>query len=169
MRDSCRGVSGRGAKVVAMENNESKSVILFDGVCNLCNGWVQFVLKRDSKNTFLCASLQSKAAQNLMRKLNLSPNDFDSIIVIDKSIYHIKSTAALNVARSLGGIWSLFYTFIIIPQSWRDKVYDFVAKNRYYYFGQLSQCMVPEPDILCRFLDYRETSLDYIRDAKDGK
>jgi len=92
-----------------MENNESKSVILFDGVCNLCNGWVQFVLKRDSKKTFLFASLQSTAAQKLRRNINLPLNDFDSIILVEGSMYYIKSTAALRVARSLGGIWPLFF------------------------------------------------------------
>jgi len=144
-------------EVIPLENTEGKHVILFDGVCNLCNGWVTFVLKRDVKGQFSFASLQSKAGQNIIRHFSLFPDDLDSIILIEGSSYHRKSTAVLRIARTLSGIWAVMYMFIIVPRSWRDKVYDVVAKNRYRWFGKVERCMVPEGHIRDRFLDWNGT------------
>jgi predicted DCC family thiol-disulfide oxidoreductase YuxK len=142
-----------GSIWIPMKNNKAENVILFDGVCNLCNGWVRFVLERDHKRNFLFASLQSDIAQSLARQFNFALTDFDSIILIENPTYSIKSEAALKILKGLGGVWSLFSIFTILPQSWRDSIYDFVAKNRYRWFGKLERCMVPTPDMRSRFLD----------------
>jgi predicted DCC family thiol-disulfide oxidoreductase YuxK len=136
-----------------MQSTKSKNIILFDGVCNLCNGFVNFVVKRDRKGVFVFASLQSETAKKLMEQFNLSPTDFDSIILIKESSYYIKSEAALKIAKELSCVWPFFYIFIILPQGWRDKIYDFIVKNRYRWFGQLEQCMIPSDDLRGRFLD----------------
>jgi predicted DCC family thiol-disulfide oxidoreductase YuxK len=136
-----------------MQNNKTQAVILFDGVCNLCNSLVRFVIERDPGGAFLFASLQSEPALKLVRKFGLSLTDFDSIILIEGSTYSIKSEAALRIAKRLRGIWSLFYIFIVIPKSWRDKVYDFVAQNRYRWFGKSDQCPVLTSNIDRRFLN----------------
>lgn len=129
-----------------------KPVILFDGVCNLCNGAVQFVVKRDKKKMFRFASLQSESGQELLNKFNLPTDDFGSFVLITGDNYLIKSSAALNVLKGLGGLWQMFYAFIIVPKPLRDFVYDLVAKSRYKIFGQNNTCMMPTPELRQRFL-----------------
>jgi len=128
-------------------------VILFDGVCNLCNRSVNFILKRDSGKIYKFASLQSDAAINIFSKHNLNLDKFDTIVLIkDQKVYQ-KSNAILEVTRSLGGLWPLLYVFKLIPRFLRDALYDYIAKNRYSWFGKSDQCRVPTPDLKERFLE----------------
>lgn len=128
-------------------------VILFDGVCNLCNGVVQFIIKQDRKKVFWFASLQSGFGQKVLKKFCLSGDSFDSFILFDKNKMYTKSTAALMVARQLPGGWKLLLVFIIVPPLIRNAVYDFIAKNRYNWFGKRASCLIPSPALQSRFLD----------------
>jgi predicted DCC family thiol-disulfide oxidoreductase YuxK len=134
-----------------MNNNER--IILFDGVCNLCNGSVQFVIKKDTEAKFKYASLQSASGQALLKKFNLPLEQFDSFIYIKGSQVFQRSAGALNVLKDLGGFWKLLYGFIIIPPFLRDAVYNYIAKNRYKFFGKRESCMIPTPELKKRFLD----------------
>lgn len=125
-----------------MTETNNKSIILFDGVCNLCNSSVQFILKRDYKKQFLFASLQSDAATKLLLQLNYKNNDLNSIVLIEGNKIYTKSTAALKIAKKLNLIWNWLYVFIIIPKRLRDFIYDFIAKNRYKWFGKRDICIV---------------------------
>lgn len=131
---------------------EHKHIILFDGVCNLCNGAVQFVIKRDPQATFSFAALQSEAGQTLLKKFDLSTDDFDTFVYIRGSECFTKSTAALKVCKKLGRLWQLLYAFIIIPPVIRDALYNVVVRNRYKWFGERETCMVPRTELQNRFL-----------------
>ena len=129
-------------------------VVLFDGVCNLCNGAVQFILDRDPAGTFRFASLQSERAAALLRAHGLEPpaGDPESMVLIDGGRVYERSSAALRIARRLRGGWSLLYALVIVPRALRDAVYRVVARNRYRWFGKSDQCRVPTPELRARFL-----------------
>ncbi|MCC6288665.1 MAG: thiol-disulfide oxidoreductase DCC family protein [Chitinophagaceae bacterium] len=127
-------------------------IILFDGVCNLCNSSIQFVLKKDKKKQFYFTSLQSNAGQQLLKQYQLSPNKFDSFVLIENNKAYTRSTAALRVVKKLSGLWPLLYIFIIIPPFIRNTVYDWVARNRYKWFGKSESCMLPTPELNARFV-----------------
>jgi predicted DCC family thiol-disulfide oxidoreductase YuxK len=128
-------------------------VILFDGVCNFCNGAINLVLKQDRHDQFRFAPLQSVAGQQLLRQHQLPVNDFESfVLVMDGKIYQ-KSTAALKVMRRLPWVWQPLQLFWIVPRPLRDAVYAFVARNRYRWFGKKESCMIPTPQMRARFLD----------------
>ena len=128
-------------------------IILFDGVCNLCNGAVQFVIKRDKKNMFRFAALQSEVGKQLISERNIDTDAIDSIILIEPGVaYYTKSTAALKIAEELKGVWSLSSILLWLPESLRNIVYDFIAKNRYKWYGKKDQCMVPTPELRDKFL-----------------
>jgi predicted DCC family thiol-disulfide oxidoreductase YuxK len=127
-------------------------IILFDGVCNFCNSAVNFTIKRDKKKIIKFAALQSEAGIQLTKKYGLPENDMRSFLLIENGEMYNKSTAALKVCRRLTGLWPLVYGFIIIPAFIRNAVYDFIAKNRYKWFGQKQECMIPTPDVRARFL-----------------
>ena len=131
---------------------EEKPVILFDGVCNLCNGSVQFILKRDKKNKFRFGSLQGNYGQQMMKKLQMPSGDMYSFILQENEKVYTRSTAALRVLKLLGGKWKLFYSFIVIPKFVRDGVYRFIAQNRYRWFGKKEECWIPDPKWNDRFL-----------------
>ncbi len=133
--------------------NNNAQIILFDGVCNLCNGFVQFLVKRDPKTKFKFASFQSTSGQTLLRKFGLPIDDFHSFVYIKGNNYFIKSAAGLNVLKDMGGVWQLFYVFILVPKFIRDFIYSFIAKKRYKLFGKRDVCMVPTPEIEKRFLE----------------
>ncbi len=128
-------------------------VILFDGVCNLCNGAVQFIIKRDRKNIFMFASLQSLFGQEVLQKFNLTSSTFNSFILLQQGKIYTKSTGALMVAKHLNGGWWWLYLFIIIPLFIRDAVYNLIAKNRYKWFGKKEACWIPNPALKSRFID----------------
>jgi len=132
---------------------KDKKVILFDGICNLCNSSIQFVIKRDRKDVFRYAALQSEIGQELIRERNIDTSKVDSIILIDPGVaFYTKSDAALKIGLSFGGIWTLLNVFNLIPSSLRNIVYDFVAKNRYRWFGRKDACMIPTPELKAKFL-----------------
>jgi len=138
---------------VGTDYSIEKPIIFFDGVCNLCNAWVQFVLKRDKRGRFLFASLQSGyAKENLPPELTAS-EALQSIVLKEGNSIKTKSSAALAITRHLSGLWPIFYVFIIIPKFLRDWIYDIVAKNRYRWFGKKDHCMVPSPNWKSRFID----------------
>ncbi|SIS70526.1 Predicted thiol-disulfide oxidoreductase YuxK, DCC family [Zobellia uliginosa] len=135
-----------------MEN--SKQIILFDGVCNLCNGAVQFVIKRDTLDVFRYAPLQSELGKKLIAERNIDSDSIDSIILIDPGVaYYIKSDAALEIGKQLKGYKTLSSILLWIPRSLRDIVYDFIARNRYKWYGKKEHCMVPTPELRAKFLE----------------
>jgi predicted DCC family thiol-disulfide oxidoreductase YuxK len=127
------------------------AIILFDGVCNLCNHIVQFVIKRDKHAYFKFASLQSETGQTLLEKFKVDP-ETDSIVLIEQDECYMKSSAALRVSKKLAGVWKAFFIFIIVPPVIRDKVYDLIARNRYKWFGKRDSCMLPSPEMKKRFI-----------------
>ena len=135
-----------------MNNFNNKLIILFDGVCNLCNSSVNFIIKHDTKEQFLFASLQSDAAKEILLQFSTKKLTLDSIILIDDSNIYEKSSAALQISKHLNGGYKLLYGFIIIPKFIRDWVYDIIAENRYKWFGKKEKCMIPTSEIRNRFL-----------------
>jgi predicted DCC family thiol-disulfide oxidoreductase YuxK len=133
-------------------HNLNENILLFDGVCNLCNGMVSFIITRDKKGKFKFSSLQSEAGRSWLERVGLSENEFDSFVLIKNENYYLKSTAALKTLRELGGIWKIFYVFIWVPRPLRDFLYDIIAKSRYKVFGKRNTCMIPTPEIEARFL-----------------
>jgi predicted DCC family thiol-disulfide oxidoreductase YuxK len=127
-------------------------IILFDGVCNFCNFWVNFLIDRDKKDKFRFTALQSEKGSELLKKYNLSTEDFDTFVLIDREKYYIKSTAAFMVAKNLPGLWKTLYIFIIVPKPLRDFVYSLIAKNRYKLFGKRETCRIPTPEERNKFL-----------------
>ncbi|HRI04154.1 MAG TPA: thiol-disulfide oxidoreductase DCC family protein [Pyrinomonadaceae bacterium] len=127
------------------------SIVLFDGVCNFCNGAVNFIIRHDADKKFKFTPLQSEAGEDLRAKFNIG-EDIDSIILIENDKAYMHSTAGLRVAKGLGGIWSLGYAFIIVPAFIRDWAYKLFAKYRYRLFGRQDACMLPTPDVRERFL-----------------
>ncbi len=133
---------------------KGKKVILFDGVCNLCNSAINFVIKRDKKDHFRYASLQSEIGQKLIAERNINTSKIDSIILIEPGVaYYHKSTAALQIAKRLSGLYPLFSIFLVLPKFFRDWIYDIVAKNRYKWFGKKDSCMIPTPELKALFID----------------
>ena len=138
-----------------MENlPKNKKIILFDGVCNLCNDSVLTIIKYDKKNGYVFASLQSEIGSEILKHIGVSPNEIDSIILYEPKVsYDIKSTAALKIMSDFGGLWSLSKLAWLFPVFFRDFVYDVIAKNRYQWFGKKAQCMIPTPELRSKFLD----------------
>jgi len=136
-----------------LTNPDIKSpVLLFDGVCNLCNASVQWILKRDRKGIFKFAALQSDTGQMLLRQFGLSEKDFDTVVLVADGRIFTRSDAALEIVQRIGGMWSLLAVFKIIPRSIRDTIYDWVARNRYRWFGKKEECMLPRPEWRERFV-----------------
>ena len=133
-------------------SNSKSHILLFDGVCNLCNSIIQFTIKRDPKGKFKFASLQSESGQALLKKFGLPTDDFDSFVFINGDKHFLKSSAGLHVLKELGGVWKLFYVFIIFPRPLRDFIYNMIEKTRYRIFGKRDTCMIPTQDIKLRFL-----------------
>jgi predicted DCC family thiol-disulfide oxidoreductase YuxK len=141
-------------------------IVLFDGICNLCNATINFVIDRDPTKRIRFASLQSSIGQNLLKANNLSTTDFDSVVLIDERGHCFqKSSAALKIAKKMKGIWPLLYVFIIIPPFLRNIFYDIVAKNRYKWFGQSETCRVPTPEYQEHFLDWSEQMEQLMKQA----
>jgi predicted DCC family thiol-disulfide oxidoreductase YuxK len=132
---------------------QDKKIILFDGVCNLCNSAVQFVIRHDKKDVFRFVALQSELGQNILKHIGIDPKYIDSVILYEPGVaYHYKSAAALEIAKNLGGFWRLGTLFRIIPSGISNQVYDYIAKNRYKWYGKKDSCMVPSPELESKFL-----------------
>ena len=130
-----------------------KPVILFDGVCNYCNGMVNFLIRKDKQRRFLFAPLQSNAGQELLRQFGLNTTQLDSFIFISDGKAYLRSTAGLKLYNQLPWYWKWTQLFWIVPRVIRDAVYNFIARNRYKWFGKRDQCMVPGAEVRERFLD----------------
>ncbi len=128
-------------------------IVLFDGVCNLCNGAVQFIIRHDKKNIFMFASLQSEVGRKILEQYNFPLDELNSFILIENNKAYTRSTGALRVAKKLNGLWPLLYGFIIIPKFIRDSIYNWVAENRYKWFGKKDACMIPTPELKTKFLN----------------
>jgi predicted DCC family thiol-disulfide oxidoreductase YuxK len=129
-----------------------ESILLFDGHCSLCNGAVDFVLKRDIRKKLLLASIQGTAGQGVLKKYELPPSYLDTLVLVEEGKVYLGSTAALRVARFLGGGWPLFYGLIIIPKGVRDRIYQWISRNRYQWFGRRDTCRIPTASESAHFL-----------------
>ena len=135
-----------------------RPIVLYDGVCGLCNRLVQFLLRRDQNDRLLFASLQSEFAAPILRRHNANPEDLDTVFVVidygrDTERMLARSDAVLEVYRELGGVWRVIAAARIIPRALRDIVYNLVARNRYRVFGKSDSCMIPQPEYRAKFLD----------------
>ncbi len=136
-----------------MKPDAQNPVLFFDGVCNLCNGAIQFVIKHDKQQKLLFASLQSEAGKKAISGVTAQYQYYpDSLLLFYKGKYYIQSDAVLRTAKLMGGAWSAFYVFIIIPRFIRDGLYRFVSRNRYKWYGKRDACMIPTPELKARFL-----------------
>lgn len=129
-----------------------KPVILFDGVCNLCNGFVQSIIKIDPQGKFQFAALQSEFGQEVMAKAQLPVHELNTVILYDNGKIFTHSDVPLEICRRLGGAWTLLLVFKFIPRSLRNRIYNWVARNRYRWFGKQESCMIPTPELRQRFL-----------------
>jgi predicted DCC family thiol-disulfide oxidoreductase YuxK len=127
-------------------------VLLFDGMCNLCNSSVQWVLKRDTAGTFHFAALQSDVGRALLDSHGLSGQFFDSVVLVDEKRAYTHSDAVLELLRRLGGLWAILGALRVVPKPFRDGVYNVIARNRYRWFGRRDQCILPEHGWMSRFL-----------------
>lgn len=131
---------------------DNQSIVLFDGVCNLCNGAVTFLIRNDKHDRFRFAALQSEMGADLTRKYRIDTQEVDSIVLIENDKAYVRSDAALRIARRMSGAYPLLYAFFIIPKFLRDPIYKWVARNRYRWFGKKDQCMIPTPELKAKFL-----------------
>jgi predicted DCC family thiol-disulfide oxidoreductase YuxK len=139
---------------VNLDIPKHKKLILFDGVCNLCNSSIQFIIKNDKKNLFLFSPLQSNIGQKIIKSFNINTAEIDSVLLYSKKDgLSQKSTAALKIARQLGFPKNLLSVFFIVPRFIRDWIYQYIAKNRYKWFGKRDNCMVPTPDLQSKFIN----------------
>lgn len=128
-------------------------LVLFDGVCNFCNFWIRFALKRDKKGKLKFTSLQGETAKNILPQFGIDPSVITSVIFIDQGKVYIESSAALRVCKYLDGGWKIVYALIIIPAFIRDGIYKWIGRNRYKWFGKTETCMLPTAEQRARFLD----------------
>ncbi|RXM48929.1 thiol-disulfide oxidoreductase DCC family protein [Flavobacterium sp. YO12] len=132
---------------------ENKKIILFDGVCNLCSNAVQFVIKHDKKDTFRFVALQSDLGKEICTYIGVDQTKIDSIIMYNPGVaYYYKSDAVIEIAEDLGGLYSLMAIFKILPEKLRNYIYDYIAANRYKWYGKKESCMIPTPELKAKFL-----------------
>lgn len=131
---------------------EKKLVVFFDGECNLCNRSIQFILKRDRKDRFRFASLQGSTAKSLLADFVQDIELNKSIILLENGRFYLRSDAALRIAKHLDGFWPLLYGFMIIPTFIRNTLYNYIARNRYKWFGKADHCLIPVPELDHKFL-----------------
>ncbi|WP_017690002.1 thiol-disulfide oxidoreductase DCC family protein [Paenibacillus sp. PAMC 26794] len=132
--------------------HQGHPIVLVDGVCHFCQGLTKWIIKRDQEGKYHFASLQSDVAKELLKKGNLSTDSMDTFVLIENGKYYTRSTAALRLAKGLKFPYPLLYVFIIVPKFIRNAVYNWVARNRYRWFGKDEACMLPTPEIKDRFL-----------------
>ncbi len=140
------------ATPIVKSSGEEHDILLFDGVCNLCNWATRFVIKRDPTGHFQFAALQSPAAKMIASERRVSLSYTRSVVLISGHQVYTKSSAALRVLKQLRGLWPCLSIFLVVPRPIRDLIYDFIAQNRYRWFGRRDQCMVPTAEIRARFL-----------------
>jgi len=142
----------QGSPLLPHEWSKYSRVIVFDGVCNFCNTFVNFVLDRDSHGLFKFGTLQSTPAQEILRHFQLSTDEYETFLFIEEGKLFTKSTAALKILRHLGFPWALFGILMIIPRQIRDPFYDFVARHRYQWMGKSDSCRIPSPKERAKFI-----------------
>lgn len=130
----------------------AKSIVLFDGVCNLCNGFVNFLIDRDTHDRFQFGSLQSESAKELLRPFHYSTGEISTVLLIEDGRLHAQSTAVLKIFRQMPGAWPLMYGFMVLPRPFRDFLYNLVARNRYKIFGRKDTCRIPTPELRSKFV-----------------
>ena len=128
-------------------------IIIFDGICNLCNATVLFLINRDKKNIFKFVSMQSDIAKQIFKEYNINFKNLDTIIFIEKNDFYIKSDAIIRIFKKLNYPWKVFYFLKFIPKFIRDRIYDIVANNRYNWFGRRNTCMIPSNETKSKFLE----------------
>ncbi|MCX6274011.1 MAG: thiol-disulfide oxidoreductase DCC family protein [Bacteroidetes bacterium] len=136
-----------------MTNQLNNSIIFFDGVCNLCNGFVQFVIRRDKSAKFKFASLQSAAAANMLKPFDFPLDELKTIVLVQDGKIFLRSRAVLRIASQLGGAWKLAAMLYIFPSFFSDAVYNLISKYRYKLFGKKDSCMIPTPELKSRFVE----------------
>ncbi len=137
-----------------MSNHDTEHpLVIFDGVCNYCCGVVNFIISRDPSGVFRFAPFQSEAAKRILERYNYPADSLDSFVLIDGGKLYTKSGAGLRVQKLLGGVHKLLYAFIAVPRPLRDAVYDYIARNRYKWYGKKDECMIPDPEMRSRFLE----------------
>lgn len=139
-------------KSTQAQATKAERVILFDGVCGLCNAWVDFTISHDRSRKFRFAPIQSDYGSNKLKGLGFDPTELRSIFLIENDRLYCFSTAILRILKGLGWPWKFLYAFVIIPRPLRDLAYQFVAKRRYQWFGKKETCRLPNPDELDRFI-----------------
>ena len=133
---------------------KGKKIILFDGFCNLCEVSVQFVIKYDKKDVFRFVALQSELGKEIIKHIGLENKNIDSVILYEPGVaYNYKSAAALEIAKNLGGFFHLGTVFKLIPNGLRNLLYDYIAKNRYQWYGKKESCLVPTLELKSKFLE----------------
>lgn len=133
---------------------QNKKIILFDGLCNLCNSSVQFLIKKDSKDIFRFVSIQSELGKELLYKLPIAIQKTDSIILYEsEAVFYYKSQAVFQIIKSLGGIFKFLLIFKLLPNSFTNTIYDYIARNRYRWFGKKQHCLVPTMELQSKFLE----------------
>lgn len=132
---------------------EGKSLVLFDGVCHLCQASVQFIIRHDHQERFVFASLQSETGRDRLARFQLPADQLDTFVLIENGKCHTRSTAALRVLLGLGAWFRPAYALIVLPKPLRDGIYRWVASNRYRWFGKKDHCMVPTPQLKKRFVE----------------
>ena len=135
-----------------------KSIIFFDGVCNLCNASIDFVIQRDKKNHFLVGALQEDLSRKILSNFEVKEDYLDSLVFLEKGKIFYKSTAALKICRNLSVFWPAFYPLILIPKFLRDPIYDWIGSNRYRWFGKKDTCRLPTPEEKAKFLSEKSIS-----------
>ena len=131
----------------------NQDVLLFDGVCNLCNSSINLIIDHDPKGHFKFAALQSEFGQQKLKELGYDQESFDSLVLLSEGKVYKKSSAALRIARKLTGLYPLLYIFIIVPPFIRHGVYNIIAKNRYKWWGKRDSCRMPTPELRARFVE----------------
>ena len=135
------------------DKNTEHPLVIFDGVCNYCCGVVNSIIRKDPGGVFRFVPFQSEAARRILKRYNYPADTLDSFVLIDEGKLYTKSEAGLRVQKLLGGMHKLLYAFILVPAPVRDAVYDYIARNRYKWYGKKDECMIPSPDIRSRFLE----------------
>lgn len=133
-------------------NTDQNPVLLFDGVCNLCDGFVQWLIKRDKQRIFRYAAIQSEAGQDLFRRFGLPTDEINTVVMVEGEQFYTHADVALRIAQLLGGAWRLTGIFYLVPRSIRNTIYNWIARNRYRWFGKKESCMIPTPELQGLFL-----------------
>ncbi len=134
------------------ESLNHKDIVLFDGYCHLCNSSIRFIIKHEKNQKLFFASLQSSTGVKLLKQFQIDAQTTDSIVLIQGNQAYVKSSAALRISKYLKGLYPLLYGFMIVPSVLRNWVYDFIARNRYTWFGKIEYCEIPDEKMKQRFL-----------------